>query len=278
MPLANSMTGWTNDVGSRPAETHAHVAGDVDDETARGEGGQVLLGDEDQGCVGILEDTVDDDVVVREQIGDRDDPVGGVRPYLVGCVRVGTHLDDLSGVDRRSDGRDVPVGQHPHIVNAMGVQGVDRAAGGRAEPDDRSAQPAAINAGDPDGCHGVQDRAVARQLVVLVKDVQPEPAVGLPVIHRLEGDQRQPRIDGDLSQCGILHAVRPAPYDLARPEFGQILRLNLRQQDDVALGDQLLAGSDSADEFGESVVRGAEIRAIAVLEEECAIGAGDRFC
>ena len=118
--------------------------------------------------------------------------------------------------NRRTDGGDVPVGQHPHIVDAVGVQGGDGAAGGGAEPDDGSAQPPTVAAGDPGQLHGVQDGAVARQLVVLVEDVQPEPAVGLPVIHRLEGDQRQPPIDGDLGQRGILHAVRPAPDDLSR--------------------------------------------------------------
>ena len=151
----------------------------------------------------------------------RDDPVRGVRPYPVGRVRVGAHLDDLGGVDRRTDGGDVPVGQHAHIVDAVGVQGGDGAAGGRAEPDDGSAQPAAVDAGDPDRLHGVQDGAVAGQLVVLVKDVQPEPAVGLPVIHRLEGDQRQPRIDGDLGQGGdparnAASPRRPVPHGVPR--------------------------------------------------------------
>ena len=232
------------------------------------EGGQVLLGDEDQGCVGILQNAVDDDVVVREEAGHRDQPVRGIRPYPVGRVRVGSHLDDLRGVDRRTDGGDVPVGQHAHIVDAVGVQGGDGAAGGRTEPDDGSAQPTAVAAGDADQLHGVQDGAVARQLVVLVKDVQPEPAVGLPVIHRLEGDQRQPPIDGDLGQGGILHAVRPAPDDLSHMEFGEILGLDLGQQDDVAVGDELFPGADSTDEFGQCVVRGAEIRAVAVLEED----------
>ena len=46
------------------------------------EGGQILLGDEDQGCVGILEDTVDDDVVVREQIGHREDARPGCPPSI----------------------------------------------------------------------------------------------------------------------------------------------------------------------------------------------------
>ena len=114
------------------------------------------------------------------------------------------------------DRGDVPVGQDVHLVDAVGVQRGDGAAGGRAEPDDGGAQPAAVAAGDPGQCHGVQHGAVAGQLVVLVEDVQAEPAVGLPVVHRLERDQRQPPIDGDLSQGGILHAVRPAPDDLSR--------------------------------------------------------------
>ena len=111
-----------------------------------------VLGDEDQGCVGILKNTVDDDVVVREEASHRDDPVRRIRQYPVGGFRVGCHLDDLGGVDRRTDGGDVPVGQHTHIVDAVGVQGGDGAAGGRAEPDDGSAQPAAVDAGDPTDC------------------------------------------------------------------------------------------------------------------------------
>ena len=198
----------------------------------------------------------------------RDEPVRRIRQYPVRGFRVGCHLDDLRGVDRRTDGGDVPVRQHTHIVDAVGVQGGDGAAGGRAEPDDGSAQPAAVDAGYPHRLHGVQHGAVAGQLVVLVKDVKPEPAIGLPVIHRLEGDQRQPRIDGDLGQRRILYAVRPAPDDLSRMEFSEILSLDLGQQDHVAIGDELFPGADSTDFFGQGVVRGAEIRAVAMLKED----------
>ena len=191
-----------------------------------------------------------------------------IRPRPVGRVRVAPHLDDLRGVDRRTDGGDLTIGQDTHIVNAVGVQRGDRAAGGGAEPDDRSAQPPAVAAGDPGQLHGVQDRAVAGELVVLVKDVQPESAVGLPVVHRLEGDQRQAPIDGDLRQRGILHAVRPPPNNLSRIEFGEILGLDLGQQNDVASGDELLPGADSADESGQCVIRGAKLRAVAVFEED----------
>ena len=137
-----------------------------------------------------------------------------------------SHLNYLCGVDRRTDGGHLAVGQDMHIVNAVCVQCGDRAAGGRAESDYGSAQPTTIAAGDSGQLHGVQDGAVARELVVLVKDVQAESAVGPPVVHRLEGDQRQPPIYGDLRQGGILHAVRPPPNDLSQIQFRQILGLH----------------------------------------------------
>ena len=108
----------------------------------------------------------------------------------------------------------------------MGVQRGDRATGGGPESDDGSAQPAAVAAGDSGQLHGVQDGAVARELIVLVKDVQAESAVGLPVVHRLEGDYRQPPIDGYLRQGGILYAVRPSPDDLSDVQFGHVLGLH----------------------------------------------------
>ncbi len=252
----------------RPAEAHASVTGDVDDQAARSEGGKVVGGDEDQGGAGILQYAVDDDVVVREDASHRDGSVRCIGPYPLGRVRVASHLNYLGGVDRRTDGGDLAVGQNAHIVNAMGVQGGDGAAGGRTEPDDGSAQPTAVAAGDPGQLHGVQDGAVARYLVVLMKDVQAESAVGLPVVHRLEGDQRQPPIDGDLRQGSILHAVRPPPDDLSHIEFREILGLYFGQQDDVAAGDELFACPDSTDEFGQDIVCGAELRAVAVLDED----------
>jgi hypothetical protein len=58
----------------------------------------------------------------------------------------------------------------------------------------------------------------------------------------------KPPIYGDLSQGGILHAVRPSPDDLCHIEFRQILGLDLGQQNDIAVGDELFPGADSADE------------------------------
>ncbi len=120
------------------------------------------------------------------------------------------------------------VGQHPHIVDAVCVQRGDRTAGGGAESDHRSAQPPTVASGDAGQLHGVQDRAVAGELVVLVEDVQAHAPVTLPVVHRLEGDQGQPTIDGDLGQGRVLHAVRPAPDDLFGPHLLEILGLHFR--------------------------------------------------
>jgi hypothetical protein len=44
--------------------------------------------------------------------------------------------------------------------------------------------------------------------------------------------------------------------------------LDLGQQDDVTVGDELVATPDSTDEFGQFVIRGPELRAVAGLEED----------
>jgi hypothetical protein len=119
-------------------------------------------------------------------------------------------------VNRRTDGSDLTIGEDTHIVNAMGVQCGDRAAGGGAESDYGSAEPTTVAPGDSGQLHGVQDGAVAGDLVVLVKDVQAESAIGLPVVHYLEGDQRQPPINGDLREGGPARSAasprRPVPH------------------------------------------------------------------
>ena len=268
-----------NEVGLGPAEPHSHVARHVDDKAARCERGQIVFGEEDQRRGRVLKYAVDDDVVVRQELGHRDDTVlRCIRPCALGCVLVLSHLDDLGAGNGRAHSGHLAGGQDPHIVDAVGVQRGDRAAGGGAESDDGSAQPATVAAGDSGQLHGVQDGAITRELVVLVKDVQAEAAVGLPVVHRLEGDYRQPPIDGDLRQRGVLHAVRPSPDDLPHVELGQVLCLHFGQQNDVAVGDELLPGTDSTDEFGQRVLRGAEVRAVAVLEEDPRPDPIDRSC
>ena len=101
-----------------------------------------------------------------------------------------------------------------------------------------------------------------------MKDVQAESAVGLPVVHRLESDQRQPAIDGDLREGGILHAVRPSPDDLSHMQFGEILGLDFGQQDDVAVGDELFTRPDSTHEVGQCDVGGAKVHSVAVFKED----------
>ena len=98
-----------------------------------------------------------------------------------------------------------------------------------------------------------------------MEHVQTKSAVGLPMVHRLEGDQRQPPVDGELRQGGIQHTMRPAPDDLPHKHFREIFGLDLRQQDDVAAGDQLFTGPDSTHEFGQLAVVNAIALGIAVL-------------
>jgi hypothetical protein len=50
-------------------------------------------------------------------------------------------------------------------------------------------------------------------------------------------------------------------------DFREVLGLNLGQQNDVAVGKKLRAGTDSSDQVAQRVVGGAEVRAVAVLEE-----------
>jgi len=62
-------------------------------------------------------------------------------------------------------------------VDAVRVEGGDRAPAGRSEPDDGAPKPATVVAGRTDERQGVQDRAVPGELIVLVEDVQAELAV-----------------------------------------------------------------------------------------------------
>ena len=106
-------------------------------------------------------------------------------------------------------------GQHRHVVDAVGVEGGHRSAGGRPEADDDCAQPATVVTGAAGELQCLQHRAVAGELVVLVEHVEPDVAVAGPVVHGLEGDQGQPPVDGELGELGILDAVGPAPQDAA---------------------------------------------------------------
>ena len=153
-------------------------------------------------------------------------------------------------------------------MDAVRVEGGDRATAGGSEPDDGGPEPAAVVAGGTDELQGVQHRAVPRELVVLVEDVQAELAVVRPVVHRLEGDQGQTPVDGQLGDLLVLHAVRPAPQDLPVPQFGEVLRQRLGQQDDVAVGDQPRAGQQPGDQWRQPLVGHAEAFAVALFEKD----------
>ena len=97
--------GSANVVGPRPAESHALVAGDVDDQGAGRARREVVVGEERQRGVGVLEHAVDDDVVLCEELGQRHLP-SSVTAWLtraVGVVVVEVH--DPRGVDRCGHGR-----------------------------------------------------------------------------------------------------------------------------------------------------------------------------
>ena len=78
--------------------------------------------------------------------------------------------------------------------------------------------------------------------------MQAEAAVAGPVVHRLEGDQRELLVDGQLGDGAVLDAVRPAPEDLAIAQRGEVFGLRLGQQDDVGVGDEFFARTHASDE------------------------------
>jgi hypothetical protein len=141
-----------------------------------------------------------------------------------------------------------------------------RSPGGRTEADDRRAKPTTVDAGRPDQLERVQHRAVAREFVVLVKDVQQEATVTGPVVHRLERDQGQPPVDGQLGDLGILDAMRPAPHDLTFPHLRKITGLKLRQHDDVAVAEQPVPGEQPTHVRRQLLVGHAERLAVPVLQ------------
>jgi hypothetical protein len=65
------------------------------------------------------------------------------------------------------------------------------------------------------------------------------------VVHRLEGDQGELVVDGDLGELRVLHAVGPPPQDLPGAQLGDLAEQRLGLQDDVALLDELLAGPEA---------------------------------
>ncbi len=223
-------------------------------------------GHEHQRRVGVLQHAVDHDVVLGQEVRQRHPAALAQRTAAARVARVAIEVHDARRVDGRANRAGRPVGQHIDVRHAMGVQRRHRSPAGRPEADDGRPQAAAVLARRPDELHGVQHRAVPGQLVVLVEDVQAERAVGGPVVHRLEGDQRQPPVDAQLGDLLVLHAVRPAPQDLPFPQAGQILGQRLGQQDDIAAGDELITGPQAGDHGRQLLVGHPELIAVTALE------------
>jgi hypothetical protein len=158
------------------------------------------------------------------------------------------------------------MGQDIDVVHAVRVKGCHRAPAGSPEADDGRPEPAAIFTSRPDEFQGMQHRAVAGQFVVLVKDMQAERTVSIPVVHRLKGDQGEPPLDAQLGDLLVLDTMRPAPQDLPDPHLRQVLGLRLGQQDDIAFREELFAGTEPGHTRCELVIGYAELLAVAALK------------
>gem|GEM_PF-4410293 len=217
---------------------HALVTRDVHDQASRAECLQVLGPQIRQRIVRVLQRAVDHDVAFGQERRQRNPaPLGDDLAQEGGFVVV-IKLDDVDGVDRGAHGRDSAVGQHLHVVNAMGVERGHGAAGGRAEADHHGTEASAVVTCGTGERECMKHRTVPGQLIVLVEDVQPETTVAGPVVHGFEGDECELLVDGQLGDGTVLDTVRPAPEDLAVAQFGEVFRLRLGQEHDVGLRQQ----------------------------------------
>ncbi len=147
----------------------------------------------------------------------------------------------MDRVDRRCNDQGIALREDRDIANSERVQRGYRPPPRRPEADYRGAELTAVLAGSSYLLESMQDRAVARQLVVLVEDVGAKAPLGGPVVHCFPCDQRQPAVYCELSDCLVLDAVRPAPQDLPPMELGEVLLHRLGLKYHVALLDQLRA-------------------------------------
>src|SRR4029453_14680480 len=171
--------------------------------------GKVVVGHEGDRGISVLEHAVDDDVVLGEEPCKADPAVLGDRVAHPRPGVVGVEVDDPCRVNRCGYGRDGTVGEDVDVMHTQRVERCHRASGGRAKADDHRAQPTPVVPGGPGDLHGVEHRAVAGKLIVLVEHVQVEGTVAMPVVHRLEGDQRELVDDGDLGELRVLHTGGP---------------------------------------------------------------------
>ncbi len=252
----------------RPAETHSFVAGHVDDEAPRRECRQIGLVEVVQGSVRVLQGAVDHDVGFGEERCEGHPAVFGDHVAQVRCDLIVVELHDVHGVDGRPDGRHLAVGEHLHIVHAMGVERGHGTTSSGSETDHHCAQAATVIAGEPHHLQRMQYRAVPGELVVLVKDMQSESTASLPVVHGLERDEREPFVDGELGHLAVLDTMRPSPQHLPVAKVAQVAVLRFRQQDHVRFRDHLLAGSDRPDVGTQLIIREAEPKSVPVFEHD----------
>ena len=133
--------------GASPAESHAFVAGNVNNQAVRLELRQVFGPQVRQRRVRILQGAIDHDVRGRKERSQRLAPV--VRDDLAEerGLAVVVELHNAHRMDRGPDGGHAPVGQHLDIMDAVGIQGRDSTACCGTETDDHSTQPPAIVTG-----------------------------------------------------------------------------------------------------------------------------------
>ncbi len=193
--------------------------------------------------------------------------IAPVEPESVaGSVRIPFERDHPHRVDRGGHGGDLTLGEDRDFAGTKRVQRDHGAPPGGPESDNTGPQRSSVPAGDAGELKRVEYRAVAGQLVVLVEDVEVEGAVGVPVVHRLPGDDRRPGVDRRLGQRLVLDAMGPAPEDLSFMHFRDIGGQRLRLEQHVAFSDELLPGAVAADQRGQVRVAEAEAAAVAVLE------------
>ena len=220
--FAHCEHGLSERCGASPTEPHAFVDRDIHNEASGAEGREVVNGQVGEGCVGVLQGAIHDDVVLSEIRSEEHGAVFGVDGAVEGCIVAVLKLDDVHRRNGRTNGCDLAVGEYSHIVDAVRVERRDRTSRGRTEADNSGGEPAAVIARRTAQLESLQHRAVPGKFVVFVKDMQPKSAVGLPVVHCLPCDEGEVFVDSELGDRPVLNAMRPAPQHLAVAKVGEV--------------------------------------------------------
>src|ERR1700722_8208989 len=169
-------------------------------------------------------------------------------------------------MDRRCYRVDGTMREDVNISDTVRVESGHRAPRRGPEADDGGPQPPAIRARHSGQLEGMEHRTVTGHLIVLVKDMQAERAVGRPVVHRLERDQGEPAVDAELGDLLVLNAMRPAPQHLSRSHVCEVGGLRLGEQDDIAVLEKLGTRAEPGDALRELLVRDYEGLSVTGLE------------